>query len=46
MKIRFYHWWLYSLFRWAWNPIFVEYPHMATAFISFFQLWADSQEPE
>lgn len=46
MKIRFYHWWIYRLFRWTWNPIFAAHPSTATAFISMFQWWLDSQEPE
>lgn len=28
LKIRFYHWWIYRLYRWTWNPILRLRPEM------------------
>jgi len=29
MKIRFYHWWVYRLFYYFWNPILMQKPQLA-----------------
>ena len=29
MKIRFYHWWVYRLFYYFWNPILTQNPQLA-----------------
>jgi hypothetical protein len=44
MKIRFYHWWLYAVFAYVWNPIFASRPEMARGFIKMFTEWMDEQE--
>lgn len=31
-------WLIYSIFRWWWNPIFIERPEMAKGFIKLFQM--------
>ena len=31
-KIRFYHWWVYRLFHWMWNPIFRTNPGILDKF--------------
>jgi hypothetical protein len=43
MTIRFYHWWIYLLFRRVWNPIFRAKPHMAQLFIELTQRMIDKQ---
>jgi hypothetical protein len=37
LKIRFYHWWIYRLFRWTWNPILRLRPAMTGALIEAMQ---------
>ena len=43
MKIRFYHWWVYKLYYYFWNPIFMERPSMVKAYIDHAQEWLDKQ---
>lgn len=28
--IRFYHWWIYRLFHWTWNPLLRDRPTMTS----------------
>lgn len=35
MKVRFYHWWIYRLFVYTWNPIFRDKPKM----LAFIESW-------
>lgn len=42
-KIRFYHWWVYKLYKYLWDPIFIERPEMLKACIKRSQDWVDKQ---
>lgn len=37
--IRFYHWWIYRLFRATWNPILRDRPVMLDRFLSYMSDW-------
>jgi hypothetical protein len=44
MKIRFYHWWVYWLFRRVWTPIFEAKPELAREYIRLFSLWLNEKD--
>lgn len=46
MKIRFYHNWIYKLYRKFWNPIYRDHPDYAIAMRDQFQQWLDYRENE
>lgn len=39
MKIRFYHWWIYKLYKYFWNPIYREKPILLQAQIDHANKW-------
>ncbi len=39
MKIRWYHWTVYRLFWWTWNPILKTHPQMAAGMASHINQW-------
>jgi hypothetical protein len=41
MKIRFYHWWVYKLFRLVWNPIFASNAKLTRHSASIIPGWLD-----
>ena len=43
MKIRFYHWWIYSLFYRTWNPILRENKDMLDYFAECVNAWRRAQ---
>jgi hypothetical protein len=44
MKIRFYHWWVYKLFRLVWNPIFASNAKLTRHYASMITGWLDEKE--
>jgi hypothetical protein len=42
MKIRWYHWLLYRLFRWAWNPILRERPGMVKMLSGYMSAYSEA----
>lgn len=43
IRIRFYHWWIYKLYHWAWNPILRERPEMVNAIVDYMIDWLEAQ---
>jgi len=43
-KIRWYHWLVYRLFYWVWNPIFVARPDMARFFVEYMSQWSQKNK--
>jgi|Laugrespbdmm15sd_2_1035082.scaffolds.fasta_scaffold09058_4 hypothetical protein len=41
MKIRWYHWMVYRLFRWVWNPIFEQNPQMTQFMVNHMNNWLE-----
>lgn len=42
IKIRIYHWWLYSLFFKIWNPILKQNPQMVRAIRQGLDQWLET----
>lgn len=38
-KPRFYHWWIYYIFMWTWNPIFRDNEKLRWKFIKCWLAW-------
>ena len=46
MKIRWYHWMVYRLFHWVWNPIFEHHPHLTQYMITHMSQWIEDKNVE
>lgn len=44
MKIRFYHWWVYSLYYKLWAPILASRPEMVQSHIDWMTEWLAYRE--
>jgi len=41
MEIRWYHWMVYRLFHWVWNPIFEQNPQMTQFMVNHMNNWLE-----
>lgn len=44
MKIRFYHWWIYRLYRYVWTPIYRAKPDLFREVMEYQSAWLERRE--